>query len=122
MNQIAVSQFVNVDRPPTALLAHPNNDNRVLITARKWAASAGTVASLISENGLPARRAQLHISIGCLPDPSGPWGARFWEKDAPAGTHPVEWLLTCDSPVCSIENALKLLNETPGLVTALACC
>jgi len=122
MKQIAASPFINVNGSSAAPLLHPGYDNCALTTSRKWIPCAGIVASLTAANGLPARRAQLHISVGCLSDPSGPWGARLWEKKAPEGARRVEWILTCDAPLCSAEDALRLLNETSGLVTAFACC
>ncbi len=121
MNQVATSQFVNVNRPPAALLVHPSHDNHALTAARKWDACAGIVAHLTPKNGLPARRAQLHFSFGWLPDPSAPWGARFWEVESPTEVKPVEWLLTSQMPLTCVGDALHLLHVTPDLVTATSC-
>lgn len=88
--------------------------------ARCWFPCGRIVADLAPTETTPSRLAHLNISFGLLKRDSAPWAARFWEQDAPAGIQPVEWLLDSRSCLSSLEDALQLLHDTPGLVETYA--
>ncbi|MDW8317780.1 MAG: hypothetical protein RMN53_08060 [Anaerolineae bacterium] len=88
--------------------------------ARRWAAIGHIVAELPPTAHRPRRLARINVSIGRLPYATAPWAARFWEPQAPPGAQRVEWLLTSRRCLTCLEDALELLESTPGLVAEYA--
>ena len=106
-----------VNRPATV---KPGKD---LATAtHKWMARAGIVARLADPTGTAQRQTRLHISFGALGQGTNPWGARFWEEDAPDGVQPIEWVLGSQDCIACVDDALHLLNSADGLVSSFGCC
>lgn len=104
----------------TPALPRPGQHSDMSNAARRWAPIGCILAELAPTAGQPPRLATLHVSIGLLPHLPSPWVARFWEADAPPGARRVEWLLTSRRCITCLEDALELLDHTPGLVTQYA--
>lgn len=105
----------------TALSFTPMNGQESLLQARQWDAVAGTVVTLQPNNAAVARRARLHISYGQLSQAGCPWCARCWEEEIVDGIAPVEWLLTSEQPIASVQDALGILMATPETVSGMGC-
>ena len=97
-------------------------DKEIATAAHRWVARAGIVARLANPTGTAQRQTRLHISFGALEQGTNPWGARFWEEDAPADVQPIEWVLSSQDRIACVDDALHLLNTADGLVSSFGCC
>ncbi len=90
----AVSGSSLVPGQPVALTLRMSATEVAPVTAKQRHACAGVVADLTSRNGVPARRACVHISFEPLTVTEPSWGAWFWEEDVPERAEPVvDWFL-----------------------------
>ena len=121
MNAVAASSLAPVSTQPVALTLRMSVTQAAPVAAKQRRACAGVVADLTPRNGVPARRARVHISFESLTVAEPSWGAWFWEEDLPEKAEPVDWFLASQQPVCCVEDALLLLRKRPDLVTRLDC-